>query len=748
MPRQAGVSIENNFTGGLKTEFSGLNFPENSCTETFNCVFDRVGRVTRRYGFDFEPGAVFTTIDRTNSAVRDYLWKNVAGDGNTNLLVIQIGSILHFYDASAPTAINPLSSGVLVATVDLTPFKPAGGINPGTDECQFADGNGYLFVVHPHLNSFYISYDASTKLFTSTAITISIRDFKGTDDGLADATRPTSLTNAHLYNLLNQGWRNANPDDVTTWHTAESNYPNNTDVWWSYKNASDVFSPSTTFNNVNLGNTPAAKGHYILNAFNQDRSTVSGVSGFAVVSTGYTRPSTVAFFQGRAFYSGVNYSGQNSKLYFSQIIEKPTQFGNCYQNSDPTNEALFDLLPSDGGVIDIQGAGTIIKLFPIRGALLVFAYNGIWVISGSTGLGFTAIDYSVSKLSTVRSISASSFIDVLGYPVWWNAEGIYTISVNTAQGGLSVDSMTNLQIAGFYEDIPLDSKRYARGYFNPVEYSIQWVYRGDAANSLGEKYEFDNVLVLNTLTKAFYPWTVSGLPKIHGVTVVDGIGGSVAAVNITDTAGNQVIDTASEHVVVFGVTGATIAPQFKYIFSVLRTNGDYTWSIADNTDVTYRDWASATDLVGIGITTDVGVLITTTSGAQIVTDLSSIIADTEANVDYTSYFITGYRLHADSQRKFQTNYLYVFSDNNGATSYTIQGIWNYANAVGSGKQSNVQTIVNPWANTPVYNDYSVLFRKHKIRGDGVACQFKFSSVTGQPFSIIGWSGWETANSKP
>ena len=29
MPQQPSASIENNFTGGLKTEFTGLNFPEN-----------------------------------------------------------------------------------------------------------------------------------------------------------------------------------------------------------------------------------------------------------------------------------------------------------------------------------------------------------------------------------------------------------------------------------------------------------------------------------------------------------------------------------------------------------------------------------------------------------------------------------------------------------------------------------------------------------------------------------------------
>jgi len=53
--------------------------------------------------------------------------------------------------------------------------------------------------------------------------------------------------------------------------------------------------------------------------------------------------------------------------------------GNCYQVNDPTSDQLFDLLPTDGGVIVIQGCGSIYKLFPLQNALLVFAANGVCI---------------------------------------------------------------------------------------------------------------------------------------------------------------------------------------------------------------------------------------------------------------------------------------------------------------------------------------------------------------------------------
>jgi hypothetical protein len=797
MARSSAVSIENNFVGGLKTDFSGLNFPENACTETSNCIFDRTGIVYRRYGIDLELASTTATVDRTNVAISTYLWKNVAGDGNTTLAVVQIGGTLFFYTASSSVA---LSSNRLATTITLSTFAASGGVSASSNECQYADGNGYLFVTHPGLNPFYVNYNAGAP--TGTAITLQVRDFAGLDEGAsALTTRPTTLTDTHRYNLANQGWpskykaqsttsitigtgsksftltasgypiqagdrlrvwslatpgslgastntgnimigtvtsysgtslvmniTNTNgagtftdwqiveePDYIDAWPQAVSgSYPSNTDVWWLYKNASDIFTPSTEILNNLPGNTPATKGHFIVNPFDIDRTAISGLTLGASVTTSGARPTTCAFHNGRIFYSGVQFQGQNSKLYFSKIIEGTADFGVCYQQEDPTSESLFDILPSDGGVIQIQGAGTIIKLASVQAALLVFANNGVWAITGSQGIGFTATDYTISKISSIASLSHTSFVDVGGYPMFWSEDGIYAVTLG--QGGLSVTSLTAGSTSAFYATIPLSSKRLARGYYNYVTFLVQWVYRSTEATDVTGSYGFNSILNYNTLTQSLYPWSLGdGQPDINGIFVTSAMSGNLVTNQVTSNSGaDTVVDGSGNNVVTYGVANSVaVQSTFKYLVSY-PSAGSYKFSFAEHYRTSYKDWET-TDTNGI---------------------------------DYTSYFISGYKVHGDAQRKFQANYVYVFSVNDQPTGYTLQGIWSFANSQASGAFTSQQRTTSPEIIGLDGENFAMSFRRHKIRGTGLAYQMKISSISGLPFQIAGWSVWETGNARP
>src|SRR5882672_10542325 len=152
------TSVQNNFTKGLKTEFSGLNFPEDACTATSNCIFHRIGNVTRRAGFDYEANFVLSNIDRTQKAISTYRWLNAGGDGETQLLVVQVGSILSFFESSAATSGSPLSNQKILSTVDISLYIAAGASPVDTFECQYSDGNGYLFVYHPSIDPIYCTF--------------------------------------------------------------------------------------------------------------------------------------------------------------------------------------------------------------------------------------------------------------------------------------------------------------------------------------------------------------------------------------------------------------------------------------------------------------------------------------------------------------------------------------------------------------------------------------------------------------
>jgi hypothetical protein len=387
------------------------------------------------------------------------------------------------------------------------------------------------------------------------------------------------------------------------------------------------------------------------------------------------------------FYTGVNDTFPTSgdaatyawteNVYFSTTVQTPSDFSACYQTNDPTSENLFDELPTDGGVFPVVGSGTIHKLYSIANGLLIFCNNGIWFATGSTGIGFAANDFTLTKISSVKVLSHTSFVDINGLPMFWNEEGIY--QVTPSQGGqLTVEPITVSTILTYYNDIPLSSKKYARGSYDPVNYVLQWCYRSTPETSVTDRYQFDTILAYNVYTKAFYVYNISVGPNtnyIHGI----------------DYISYPYVSTQSPD------------PSFKYHCSSL-SGGIYNHTFAEEYDETFVDWGS---------------------------------------VDYTSQFITGYKLHGQGIKKTQVPYVFTFSriaDNYSA--FYIQSLWDYASTFDSNRWSQPQFV-------EIYdNNSSTVRRQHKLRGQGYAFQLMITSVSGQPFDIIGWSLYETATTGP
>lgn len=703
MPRQSGFVVENNFSGGLVTQATGLNFPENACTETYNCEFSLDGSVQRRRGIDLETAYSTKNIDRANSAINSYVWRNVGGNGDVTLVVMQVGATIYFYRTTG----SSLSSGAVSTTVTLTAVSGAPSVI--ATEAQFSDGNGYLFVTHPFCEPMRVSYNTSTDTATATNITIKIRDFEGdTADANAIDTRPTAtlagLNVAHKYNLYNQGWTTTN---LTAWDTSQTTMPSNVDVMWAFKNSSDAFDMST-LNNVVRGNTPAPKGHFIVTLSNHDRDTTSGLSGVTNTTTSYYRPTTSAFFAGRMFYAGVPYGKFNSRIYFTQVVERDEQYGFCYQQNDPTAEDAFDLLPSDGGEIKVPEAGTIYKLFTVPGGMAVFAANGVWFITGSSSLGFTANDYTIQKISTIPVLNASSFVDIGGMPAWWNAEGIYALTGSEGGGLPQVQSLTDAKIKYFFDDIPLASKRFAKGIYDRLSKRVQWVYKSEDTSQTTNAYEYDRILNFNTLTGAFYPWTISSsTAKIHGLVLGDVNSGVTAIDNVIDGSSNNVIDGSSNQIIVFTTSSISTNPAIKYITSS-SSGSTYAFTFSDESSSNYLDW----------------------------------IQHTTTGVDYDSYFITGYRTRGEAIRDQQSNWVRVHSRTLEEVSYYFQAIWDWALTGDTGRWSSRQYVVED------DTDYSVRGRRLKVRGHGKTLQFMVTSVSGEPFDILGWTSMDLVNSTP
>src|SRR5215467_6246877 len=113
MAQQPVPAVENHFIAGLKTEFTGLNFPENAATDTSNCVYTLIGDVLRREGINYEDNFRLNAINRANQAINTYRWRNVGGDGLTEILVLQVGESLYFFRTSTATTVTPISTQLL-----------------------------------------------------------------------------------------------------------------------------------------------------------------------------------------------------------------------------------------------------------------------------------------------------------------------------------------------------------------------------------------------------------------------------------------------------------------------------------------------------------------------------------------------------------------------------------------------------------------------------------------------------------
>lgn len=367
---------------------------------------------------------------------------------------------------------------------------------------------------------------------------------------------------------------------ITHYKNTVGKYPSNSEIWWAMKRPPDfgadappklyleVFDPGLR-HQVYTGGMPAPKGHFILNAFHQDRSGASGVPNIPVITSGAARPRAIAFFAGRVWYAGVNASDFSANVYFSPVIEKPGQVGQCYQQYDPTSEELRDLLPSDGGVVVIPELAIVYHMDTYGDWLLLFSNKGVWAIGGSeSGGGFKANDYTVKKVSGVPSISNMSFVNAEGIPVWWNRSSINAIALDP-NGQLTVRSLSDETIKQFYDDIPEQSKFNAKGTYDPLTKTIQWLYRSTTTTDQLELYVYDRILTFDARTDAFSPWSLNEHTrvKMHGVFAI--AGQAVSQETRAVLAGDDSVLAGTDNVISLETIRTIVESRVKYIVNVL-----------------------------------------------------------------------------------------------------------------------------------------------------------------------------------
>jgi hypothetical protein len=535
--------------------------------------------------------------------------------------------------------------------------------------------------------------------------------------------RPTTLTAYHNYNLRNNGWpaesRNSSDingeftpvvnDPVAYTNTSLSFYPSLADNFISAK-ATGVISAANLgafspweLQKFNYGNTPAPKGRYILNAFNRNRTTASGIPGLyeADRDLDSERCSSIEFYAGRIWYLK-----PNGEVLFSQILSDITRADKCYQEADPTAEDINDITDADGGVIRIRDIGEGIKLVANQDAIFVLARNGVWAISGTDTSGFTATNFQIRKLTNAGVESVKSVVLADRNIFYWAKSGIYVITADQVTGLPSAQNLTEQTIQTKYLAIPENARKLANGIYDSENRRILWMYTNSSGfDGVNWRFRFSDILVFDTALGAFYDWSVPA------GRLADGTPTHIAGAVTTDSLGVTVSGEDDER-----LTEVSL----KYFVIDEDSTDNFVYSWAEDRDLAFTDFATSTG-----------------------TEFDSTIETGNDILGDPTVGKFGNYLHAFFERTetaFDAN-----GDLTNPSGCNFRIKWDWSDDEVSGKWSALQPAY--YFKRPYLNDtsvdftygYEIIHTKTRVRGNGKAMRIRFESESGKDFKLLGWS---------
>lgn len=753
----------NTFVGGLITEASPLTFPENASLDEANFVLNRDGSRQRRLGMNFESdwiGHVMTNDIPSDGivAVTSVNWENAGGEVGRWITVVQMGQTVKFFDASATVLSSSLIYTYIFSNIDIN------------QRLSYAVVDGILVIVSGERSVYIFEYDSGN--ITVSTKSLLVRDLFGVEDivdsrnlrqGTDIAFRPTTLSDAHLYNLRNQTWgptrpiwnNNAPQDPIQRFYMfTKTEFPSNADSVNHALSKRADWEPSTTdrFRPEDIALNPvgtfsAAKGYFIIDAMARGNSRIAEIAKLktrfpAIVYEPATLPqdetpggaSVVCEYAGRVWFAG--FSGQIingddhsprmvSYVLFSQLVDSPADIINCFQEGDPTSTEEPELVDNDGGFIRIEGAYGICKLVNVGSAVIVVAANGIWMIQGGSDYGFTATNYLVTKLSEHGSTSPNSIVVVDNTFMYWGADGIYHLTRNQ-YGDYVANNLTEKTIQKYYEAIPSAARDQATGLYDSYDKKVKWLYNNiilDDGNNVTE-------LVFDLALAAFYPAVISKkpastlivpcgsvkIPPYRLVTVSDDV-----TVNDVDvTVNGELVDVLRE-------ARVSALRETKYIIA-FQSGAGLSMSFGWYNDETFTDWVNVLDSLG---------------------------------VDAAAYLITGYLSGQDYQREKWVPYITFhfrktetgFEDDGfgdwkptNPSSCLVQSQWAWTNSAISGKWGRTWQAYRhrrqffPASINDKFDDgYTVVETKSKLRGNGKVLSLKINTEPKKDLHIYGWS---------
>lgn len=262
------------FVGGLNTEYSTVEDLPQCTSDELNCTIYAEGVRGRRLGMDLERDGSYSPVTQIpNKMVSAFLWKNVNKTERDFIVVVDGHNVMLWQADGKPYSRNPIKWSADLSESTLSVEDYITDAEFYNHLVNFSTGDGKLMMVNPYMKPLLLTYDEVKDTFTFEEIPLKIRDFDGLEDGVKPGDKKETLTNNHKYNLLNQGWRIA---EIEQFHSDKKYYPDNTFRWFIGKDDSGKFNTDKMLQTY-FGNTPAPKGHFILDYFDRDRAAASGI---------------------------------------------------------------------------------------------------------------------------------------------------------------------------------------------------------------------------------------------------------------------------------------------------------------------------------------------------------------------------------------------------------------------------------------------------------------------------------------
>lgn len=361
-----------------------------------------------------------------------------------------------------------------------------------------------------------------------------------------------TLEGGHGFDVHNQGWTTS---QLNSYHTRYGKYPalslspndgydvndDGKEVWSTAMYQTSRYQRSTSL---------AARGNTTVYAFSGRRVFVEGTQERHVFTCSES-------YAGRIWYAGTTETVFYSKTMPSSADVKDVT--SCMSGNSPTDRYDNDVLPTDGGTLNISGGGSFFCMREFAGRLLLFGVGGVWEISGGdSGSVVDSQDIAVRRLTDQAPLAQGSIASSPNSILYMSRGGIIAVEVDPESGHTITRNITNGTLDTYYRELPEISRANAFSAFSEDFNTIVW------AMVDGEKIR---KLFVDLTTGAFYPYTLDNRYEFTKIIPVPDR--SV----VTEYASEQVL--AGTDVVMAGLDEVVIPGESKEIIQELAHPFNY-----------------------------------------------------------------------------------------------------------------------------------------------------------------------------